>query len=466
MQVHRVLRVVGLLAATCALTESARAAGVPILQAAAGIGGVAKASHWTPVVITIDSSAEELAGELVVSWGTASLRRRVALHSAGRRRFELYVRANQVESSIRVRLVSDGVDLEALDLPVRVIPQSEPVTLCVSSALSFAADVSPCSAAVTPDLLPRSPRGYDAVDRVVWATGERALWAITPEQALALDQWTSLRQLEDAGDLALTSQVSRPTLPHGLPAATSRTVAAFAAAYLVSLMVVGFAMALRGSSLTRVVGLLAVAFVTSSAAAMAIGRAGPAQAVRVHQMSLLQQLPGTRGSVLTIRGVVEIPAFDTYALRLPLSDGRLEAPSPSGGSEELVDEEGYPALLGVYGLGARLPFTVEAMSEVQPLAIASDGRSVSVVNRSELQLHDCRFAEGFSRGEVGELGPGVSVTAEQLTNVVGPVFTCHLRGSVVGLTEGRRPVTSTGTTVVVSYAPLPRADRATQVVHD
>ena len=135
---------------------------------------------------------------------------------------------------------------------------------------------------------------------------------------------------------------------------------------------------------------------------------GPGQAIQLRHDSLLQQIPGVTGSVLTMRANVVFPAFDAYALRFPLTDGLVDLPTAAGRPEQVVDVDGLPVIGGTYGLAARQAFSAEAVVDVQLLAVSETGRTLMVSNRSAFHLRDCRFAEGFSVMEVGAMPPGAS----------------------------------------------------------
>ena len=116
-----------------AATSSADAQDVR-LRAVSGTGGVVKARRWTPIVIELDSSRSSFRGQLMLSFGDAVLQRQVFLPSPGRRQFELYLRTASPESTARVELRSADVRIAAADVPLRVVPADQGVTLCIVSA--------------------------------------------------------------------------------------------------------------------------------------------------------------------------------------------------------------------------------------------------------------------------------------------------------------------------------------------
>ena len=118
---------------------------------------------------------------------------------------------------------------------MRVLDATDPVTLCVASTDGSTPDTS-CTATTTPALLPRSARGYEAIDRLVWPAGERRL---SIEQRLALERWQSFRQLEESGDSGLTPQPTRPGARRGIPGPTAGVIAGGAVWYVVCLTLAG-----------------------------------------------------------------------------------------------------------------------------------------------------------------------------------------------------------------------------------
>jgi hypothetical protein len=436
------------------------------LHAEAGIGGIAKAHRWTPVRVVIEHSGRRFDGELVVTWGDATLRRPIVLASPGSRTFELYLRTAEAEGAVQVRLTGNpddaasgapgDADPDAVEARVRVLRPDEAVVLCIVPPLS-AVEAGGCSAAIVADAAPASARGYEAVDEVRWPGGPVRLSA---EQQDAFDVWSTLRQLDEAGDLGLTPQPARPTTPPGLPAATRRVILGLAGLYLACLTALGVVSTRRSPNAGPVFGALVLVTLAGTSATAAIGRAGPARAVHLHHSSLVQQVPGTTRSLVTIRGVAEFPAFDDFTVELPLADSMLEAAAATGRAEQRTTESGHPVLAGRFGLGARQALTVEGIVDWQPLAVDAEGTRMTIANHSDRTLTDCRFGPGFSAVSDGNpvsvpaLAPGASVRAERVSDAAGPAFTCTLPGLPVSLIERRRPIETTGVTLVAVYHPL------------
>jgi hypothetical protein len=241
-------------------------------------------------------------------------------------------------------------------------------------------------------------------------------------------------------------------------------VATVAATYVAGLTLVGFIAIHRRVSLGPVWLTVAAVVAVAGGAAHAIGRAGPGGAIRVHHDSVVHQIPGTDASVLSMRAVAEFPALDRFVLRLPLTDASVDSASARTRSEQVVDESGLPVIDGTYGLGSRQAFAAEGIVSEQPLAVTRAGRDWTIVNRSGFTLQDCRFAEGFSVTDVGSMSPGVSSTAHQTSEVLGPVFTCVANDPLVGLTSQGRPVEMRGVTVIAAYGG--RTDRRAPGIDD
>jgi hypothetical protein len=417
------------------------------LRATTASGAVVKADRWVAVHVTIDSSRSAFTGELSLSWGDARLRRHIALASAGRRNFELHIRTAEPEASIRVQLISEQRVVHAVEVPVRVLPADAVVTLCVLSTDGSTAG-GECTATTVPDLLPRSLRGYEAIDRVAWPVAGTQL---TAEQRDAFKRWQAFRGLEQSGDLGLAPQPARPAQRRGLPSSAARGVAIVAASFIAGLTLVGLIAIQRRASLAPVCLMVSAVIAAAGGAAHALGRAGPGGTIRVHHDSVMHQIPGTDASVLSMRAVAEFPAHDRFVIRWPLTDAAVDAASAGARSEEILDQTGLPVIEGTYGLGSRQALAAEGIVSEQPLAVARTGRDWTVENRSTFTLQDCRFAEGFSGAAVGRMPPGASATARQTAEVIGPMFTCAANDPLVALTSPGVPLEMLGRTIVAAY---------------
>ena len=448
----------GVAGATIVLAASAYAAEGPALRATAGIGGVAKAARWTPVKVTIDYEGQALSANLIVEWGDMTLRRAVSFASPGSRTFEFFVRTAEPAGTMHVRLRSGDVDLAAIDAPVRVLRPDEPVTLCVSSSNSAIEPSPACTVSVPVSALPSSPRGYEVVDTIAWegegqarTSGEADRVGVDRPKRIALEEWEAIRRLDETGDLSLTPQANRPSVARGLPTQIARVIAGASLVYLAGLSAVGILIGTRGIHARRAYLVAATVIAAATAATLAVGRIGPGSGIHVQHASLLQQIPGTPGALMTMRGIAQFPGSGTYTMQLAIADAALEPSSPSGRTEQVVGEDGYPVLSGTFGLGGRRAFLAEGVVDVQVLAAVTEGRRVRVSNRSDRPLTDCRFGDGFANGEVGELAAGASVSADATGEGLGPLFTCTMSEPPVVLRAGDRQVLTTGPTVVALY---------------
>jgi hypothetical protein len=322
------------------------------------------------------------------------------------------------------------------------------MTLCVSALGEWPDDAARCTVTLVPQQLPGSVRGYEIADEVLTTGDSRSMPEVT---RVALDRWRSLHPLEASGDLSLTPQVTRPTLRRGLASASAPVVTGFAGGYIALLLLIG----LTGATARVTPSWLWLAVIlwtlTAAGAALALGRVGPGARVIVHHTSLLQQIPGTSGSLLTLRGVAEFPSDDAVHLRVPLADGMLETASAAGPAAQVTDDAGYPTLNGRFGLGTRQAFSAEAVTDTQWLTVIERGETVEISNRSDQTLHDCRFGDGMSVTGVGDLPPDQTVSARRRGEVAGPLFTCTAAVPALALAEVSHVVEMRGTTTVAVY---------------
>lgn len=417
------------------------------LQAAAGLDGIVKAARWVPVRIGIDNRGGAVTTELVVSWGDAIVTRRLSLAASARRDVEVYIRTAEPTGQMRVFL--DSAPDRGVDVPVRVLPLDEWVTLCVTTPTTMISESARCSVTIPPERLPGSARGYDAVDDIETAQATRLL---RPRLREALAQAHAIRQLDRAGDLALTSQVTGPTLRRSLPDANLRVIAAIAATYVALLLATGAFAAVRAPAPSFIWITAGALTVAATGAGYVVGRIGPGSRIHIHHSTLLQQLPTAPGAILTLRGVARFPAPDMFEVRLDLQDAMLEAAAASSRSPQKFDEDGRPLLAGRFGLGGRLAFSAEGFVDAQPLSVEEiDNRTIRITNRSPQSLTDCRFSFGFSVGEIGVLQPRQSVTASHEGDVIGPVFTCTMQNAPVAFFADDVDIATSGETRIAVY---------------
>jgi hypothetical protein len=428
------------------VSAAARAKPDITLTATAAAGGLVKAGRWAPLIVAIDSEEDTFEGDLIVSWGDARVRRQLSFASRGRRELDLYLRTSNPENRIQVRLLSHGVEVQRTDVKVRVVEQTDPITLCVMAPDGVGGEGT-CTAMVQATLLPSSMRGYESVDRLVWSA---AAVRLSQEQQVALNRWQSIRPLELSGDLALAPLPSSPTAARGLSRPSSLLIAGMSMAFVLCLASAAMLGRRRRTPAHRVWGVVGGTIVLGSVAASAIGSWGP-RGVEVRHASLLQQIPGSSGSILTIKGLATFPGFGRYTLQFHVPDASVVAATGDAGEEALIDESGAPVITGTYGLGGRQSFAGEAVVDFELVSVTREGSAWTISNRSQMELTRCQFSEGFSRTEIGTLAPGSSVIADEVSDGAGPAFTCFVRSPVVSITAGDRDVNQIGTTVLAVY---------------
>ena len=438
----------GALVALATLPVSAAAAQDIVVRATAGINQVVKADRWAPVLIDIDSTLPSFDGALLVSWGDVRLRRALTLPSPGKRRLELYLRTSDPESVLQVRLISGERPLPSVDVPVKVVPSSEPVTLLVSG--EGGRTTVGYSGFARADSLPRSPRGYDVVDALTWS--DDASGRLSDEQRSAMLQRTAIHAIDLSGDSGLVQRPSRPDQRRGLPDGTVLATGALTSLFVICFAGAGLSLARQRASARRLWLSAAGIVVTAAVGTQAIGTIGPGASITVHHRTLLELVQGTDVSMLSMRGVAEFPAHDSFTLRLPVTDGTLE-PSSSGSGlvEQRIDESGQPVLTGVFGLASRKAFAAEAITRAQPLAISQRGNTWTITNRSSLTLHQCHFGEGFASAPGASMPPGRVLEAQETGEVFGPAFTCEATEPIVAMVSPDRAVDMQGTTVIAVY---------------
>ena len=440
------------LAIACLVAAGAAPALGATLDATAGIGGVAKAGRWTPVAVTVGADGDALDADLVVSWGDSRVQRPITVAPGTRKAFEFYLRTTDPRGAIDVRLQSATREIAAATAPVRVLGADDRVTVCVLTDATAPVDAADCTTIILARALPRSARGYEAADDVVWPAGRAGL---TVEQDAALRAWRALEAMDASGDLGATPQVSRPLIPRGLPSTLIPVVGAIGGAYLLVLVAAGLVLRARRVRLSFTAAAFVIATAGACAAIAGIGRVGATRAVHLHHTSLLQQLPGAQSSVLTMRGIAEFPAFDRFALRLPASDGTLETASPRGGASGALDAEGFPVVAGVFGVAARQSFAGEALVGTQLLSVEERGGVFAIQNRSAQTLRDCRLGRGLAAaGPFATLAPGARIEASWTGNdeaASGPVITCVADDAPLHFTEAQRPVVMHGATTIAAY---------------
>jgi hypothetical protein len=443
-------RIVLLLACCLAAASGASAREAVTLAADAGLGGIAKPGRWTPVRVTIESASETVAGDLVVDWGSARVRRAVNLTAPSRWQVELYIRAADVREIIRVRLVSNGRDLAAADVPIRIARPDEPVTLCLGSAPGPAGPT--CTVTVAPAALPHSWRGYDAANQVVWPDGDPSALAV--DQRDALDAWRAIRPIDDAGNLTWPPRAPEPT---GTP---QRAGAAVLGAYAIALVGAGLVVRKRSGRVRARYGVMLGLVVAGSAITMATGRFGPASVIIVSHTTVVEEFAGTAKTLVSLRGLAEFPMFDAFALRSTISDAAIDRQPPSRLLvEQQFDEAGFPLLSGVFGLGARQAFSLTGMADLVLLRAARQGGTIRVSNASAFELGDCEVssATAVSAEAIGTLHPGDHVDVIRPGDADDPQVSCTAPSSLITFADARHAVQSLGTVRLIFHLAPPPA---------
>jgi hypothetical protein len=455
------------------------AAATPSTTAVAGLDGWVRASRWVPVYLTVTSAEEDrgTAGDVVVSWGDATVRRRLRFDSSATRRLVLHLRSSAPEALLRVRFENASEVASTIasktasrigdttEVAVHIARDDEPLTVCIVPAATTSETDARCTATLTPDRLPVSARGYDAADDVLWPVGQIAL-----PQAQAQAQWRTLRHLATSGALSLTPQPRRPATRRGLPWASARPLVAASACYLGLLTGLGWWSLRRRLAPAAAGAALAAATGAGCVLTWGAGRVEPFRAVRLTHDSVVQLIPGTPAAVLTMRAIVEVPARGPLDLRFPHTDGNMERVAERGRVESIVDAEGFPSLRGTFGVDERPSFAIEAMIPADLLQVREDSSGVRITNASRYTMQQCEPGEGFVRGGIDTLASGDAMTliqrqrsrdaasdGEADDSLTGPLITCTFDGLPVALTGTDRRVEPVGRTLVAAFRARPPA---------
>lgn len=439
-----------LVVALLGLPPGAAAATPVAIKAEAGLDGLTKPGRWTPVRILIRSAAAPVQGDLFVEWGATSLRRPVQLAAGATQQFEIYLQTMEVAAAVSIRLVSGGQELAAATPALRTLRPDEPFTVCLDGAT---APDGACTARPAPEALPRSLRGYDAADRVLGDAG--AGHPLSAEQRVALARWRALRALDDNGSIAATDR-PRSIMPAlDRKSRTGDETRVGLVLYVLALLGAAVVASTRLSATPATLAVIAMLAAAGSAAAVAAGRVGPRSAVIIHHATLVQQLAGASGSIVTMRGAVEYPAFDSFVIQALLSDGAFEGVRQGGREQGTLDENGYPVIAGTFGLGARQPFTLHGVTDFQPLVIVQQDRVAHVTNAGREDMTDCSLAGGRAVGGNGVLKAGATAVADLVDPTAGPLITCSLPDTPVAFAGGRHQVRTAGRVTLAAYLTPP-----------
>jgi hypothetical protein len=450
----RVITVAGVLAAGLMhATALVAAPGAVGLRVEAGLGGLARPGRWTPVRIELDNQARDLAGDVVVEWGEMRLHRPIDLPAPSRTAFELYVRTADARGSMVVRILANGEPAASIEVPIRIVSEDDPLVVCAGAATA-ADGGTPCTTTIPAESLPRSLRGYLSASEVRLPPGAEA--RLTPAQRTALHRWRAYQAFGADGSLA---QAPRAPLGASTPLNPGRP-AQIAGGTAIALLLGSALLWIRvRESAVRSYAALGAATLAGVLAAILSGRLGPGSGIVVSQSTTVEQVGD--GSLISMRGTIEYPAFADYAIRAPDFDGNLTA-RRTAEPEHWLDDAGAPVRRGTFGRGALDEIEVDGVADYAPFEISGDGDVVRVSNRSTATLIDCSFPEGFSDRHAGTLAPGAAASARMLATPDTPFFSCAAAQPPVTFEERRFAVRVEGATLVSVRLP----DRSRQAVRD
>jgi hypothetical protein len=212
-----------------------------------------------------------------------------------------------------------------------------------------------------------------------------------------------------------------------------------------------------GGSAVRSYAAFGAATLAGVSAAILAGRIGPGSGIVVSQATTVEQIGD--GSLVSMRGTIEYPAFADYTIRVLHLDGDV-APRTAGSVEYWLDAAGAPVRRGQFGRGVRDEIEVDGVADYAPFEISADGDTVRVRNRSDATLIDCWFSEGLSERHAGTLAPGAVAAARTRARAGAPFFSCAVPQPPVAFSERRFGVRVEGTALVSVRLP----DRFRQAV--
>ena len=316
------------------------------VKASAGLGGWCRPGRWAPVRVDVETrggtSAEAAAGEIVVEWGDARVRRAMTLASPSHKQVELYIRTADPRDSITVRVLVADRELATTVTPVRLVAPAEPLTVCVAAVDTWSTSATACAATVNPESLPRSWRGYAAVDDVVWPSAGKP--TLTAEQHIALDRWRVVQAIENAESTVPSAGDVTPA-PHALRRAST------------AMLVYAAALGILVWPLNRIRSRSLAVYPVIAAAEPRIHRRARRGSHRTRRpnprVAIGCRRTGrrTKGSSVLARAVA-----DSHRLA-PLSSarrcGRRDRASGGARRDLRFDENGAPIFAGTYGWARR-----------------------------------------------------------------------------------------------------------------
>jgi len=408
------------------------------MSATAGLGGIAKAGRWAPVRVLLDARDLDITGEIVVEWGAARVKRDVAVAAPSRRSYELYIQSGDVRDEMGVTLISSAGERHRVQVPIRLASIDEPVTVCIDDEVGGRA--AGCSVTLASDALPRSWRGYDVADLVVWSG--RPGRDLADDQKRALDLWQAMRAA-DVDPTALTPLSALPTR-----AWPPRPLVRDVVLYLVAIGIVITSLRYRRARSSWPYSVVVAVAAIGSVAVVASGRHA---AMAVQYVGVVEQFGRTTDGVATIRAIGESPSAGLVALHTTGVDAALEnSPSSGRALEESVDADGNASLRGHLGLGASFAFTVEAAGRIGPFSVGTTSGTLRVTNIGDRPLYGCEFPPGFDRDQ-REILPGKWVETAHRVEGDDPIVTCRSAAPPVTLADANHPVVMDGETVAVVH---------------
>jgi hypothetical protein len=420
-------------------TAPASASDGVTVRAETGLGGAAHPGRWTPVRVAVANGGHDFSGEIVVEWGEARVHRAFEIAAPSRTTVELYIRAQDARGSMVVTLVSNGHAIASADVAIRPVPDNERLIVCVGGAARASADGA-CTTVMALESLPRSMRGYDSADEVRLPTDMES--QLAPEQRAALRRWRAYHDLDVQDLLSRAPQALWTGSPEAAVGWSTRIACLMVLCPL--LAAAGFFRRARGSALLTYAALAGATVVAVIGGAIA-GRVGPGSAVLIRHATSVQQIAD--GSVISMRGTIEYPAFDAYAIHVGAADAALTLRSPHR-AEQWANSDGAPIHRSTVGRGHREELELEAVGDFAPFAVSVRGDTVRVSNVSGLPLTDCRFSGGLAPADVGTLRPGASSEARSHETASASFFSCAMSDSPVRVSDARFPVRMTGSTIV------------------
>ena len=346
----------------------------------------------------------------------------------------LRVRSPDVDR-VRVAIVSRGRELDGADAPLRLLPDTSAFVVCapVSSA---AAREEECT--VRPDIavLPRSWRGYDAVDAVAGALSTAP--ELDEEQRIALERWQVLR----AGDLLVPPVVQPPAAPDALTG--TRAVAVL---YASLVLLVAFAVPRLAGRPAIVFAALATASLAGAVAAFVQGRIGAGSTIIVNDAALLRAAEGLDGAFVSVSGTVQFPAYGSFELRPAFPDGIL-TPREDGDVLRFA-ENGESVMSGVFARGQLVRFELEGFADVGAVQIARQDSMLRVRNAFAGDLADCELPAGFSPQVIAPIPPGASLEMRQNDIAGRAALMCRVGAEIPSLVSGDARVSHHGAAVLV-----------------